>query len=55
MLDALTESVGRQLREAARAYRSDLVMKAKLAEIASGQVIDHLLNKSVKTVKQMAC
>lgn len=53
VLDALTESVGQKMREAARAYRTDLVMKTKLADIASGQVIDHLLNKSVKTVKQV--
>ena len=51
VLDALTESMGRQLREVQKTFKNDLVLKSKLGELTSQQALEFILNKSLKVLK----
>ena len=52
-VDAVTEALGRRLKEAQAAYRSESLMRAKLSELRTQQQLEFTLNNNVKAIKEV--
>lgn len=53
VLDQLTETFSKKLKDLTKTYMNDNLMKAKLSEIKSDAQVEQVLNNNIKIVKEV--